>query len=252
MAELAFGVDIGGSGVKGAPVDLVTGECTAERVRIPTPQPSTPKAVAKTVAQVLAEFGDAAAGLAVGITVPCVVTHGITRSAANIDKKWIDYAAADVLADILGRPITLMNDADAAGLAEVYYGAAQGQAGLVIVTTLGTGIGTAMIYDGVLIPNSELGHLEIDGFDAEKRAAASARTEEDLNWNTYIKRLQRYYEVLEALFTPDLFVVGGGISRNSEKFLPFLRLRAPIVPAKLRNQAGIVGAARFAHEQKTV
>ena len=251
MAGLAFGIDIGGSGIKGAPVDLETGELTAERVRIPTPQPSTPKAVAKTVVKLLEEFGDDVRTLPIGVTVPCVVSGGVTRTAANIDKKWIDYPAGDVMADAIGRPVTLLNDADAAGLAEIYYGAARGQRGLVMVTTLGTGIGSAIIYDGVLVPNSELGHLEIDGFPAEKRAAARVRTEEDLGWGAYIKRLQRYYETLEFLFNPDLIVVGGGISRMSEKFLPALKLRAPIIPAQLRNQAGIVGAARRAAESQT-
>ena len=249
MTELAFGIDIGGSGIKGAPVDLTTGEFLLERVRIPTPQPSTPKAVAKTVAQVLAQFGEDVKGLPVGITVPCVVRSGITRTAANIDKKWIDYPAAEILSTAVGGPITLLNDADAAGLAELYYGAAQGESGLIIVTTLGTGIGSAIIYDGILVPNSELGHLEIDGFAAEKRAAASVRTKEDLSWSAYSKRLQTYYSTLEFLFSPDLIVVGGGISRSSEKFLPNLKLNTPIVPAQLRNRAGIVGAARFAAEQ---
>jgi polyphosphate glucokinase len=179
-----------------------------------------------------------------------VVTTGVTRSAANIDKKWIDYQAEDLFSHTMGRPVTLLNDADAAGLAEAYYGSAKGHPGLVIVTTLGTGIGSAMINNGVLVPNSELGHLEIDGFDAEKRAAASIRTNEDLSWPAYIKRWQRFYETLEALFTPDLLVVGGGISRDSEMFLPYLKLRAPIVPARLRNQAGIVGAARYAAEHQ--
>jgi polyphosphate glucokinase len=249
MAGSAFGIDIGGSGVKGAPVDLATGDLAEERVRFPTPQPSTPKAVARVIAQVLAEFGGVGEFGAIGITVPCVVTGGVTRTAANIDPKWIDYPAADLIADTIGRPITLLNDADAAGLAESYYGAARGHAGLVMVTTLGTGIGSAIIYNGVLVPNSELGHLEIDGFEAERRAAAGVRAIEDLTWAAYIKRLQRYYETLERLFTPDLFVVGGGISRNSEKFLPYLTLRTPIVPAQLRNHAGIVGAARYASER---
>jgi len=248
MTDVAFGIDIGGSGIKGAPVDLATGKFTAERVRIPTPQPSTPKAVAKTIAKLLAQFGDDAKGLPIGITVPAVVINGVTVSAANIDKKWVNYPARDVISDLLGRPVTLLNDADAAGLAELHYGAAQGQQGLVIVTTLGTGIGSALIYNGVLVPNCELGHIEIDGFPAEKRAASRVRTDEDLSWGTYTKRLQRFYETLEFLFHPDLFVVGGGISRNSEKFLPYLTLTAPIVPAQLRNQAGIAGAARYAAE----
>ncbi|MDR0849402.1 MAG: ROK family protein [Propionibacteriaceae bacterium] len=249
MTDLAFGIDIGGSGVKGAPVDIATGESTAARVRIPTPQPATPSAVAKTVRDVLDSF-DLPSDVAVGVTVPAVVHNGVTRSAANIDKKWINAPAQDIVSDACGRPITLLNDADAAGLAETYYGAAQGQPGLVIVTTLGTGIGSALIYNGILVPNSELGHIEIDGMAAEKRAAASIRTAEDLSWNAYIKRLQTYYSTLEFLFSPDLFVVGGGISKSSEKFLPFLDLRTPIVPAQLRNQAGIVGAAMYAHQQR--
>jgi polyphosphate glucokinase len=249
MSDLAFGIDIGGSGVKGAPVDVTTGALLADRVRIPTPQPATPQAVAATVAEVLGHFPDLGP-VPVGITVPGVVTGGYTRSAANIDPKWVDYPAVEVLSLAVGRPVSLLNDADAAGLAEVYFGAAQGHPGLVILTTLGTGIGSALVYNGVLVPNSELGHLEIDGFDAEKRAAASARTNEALSWGTYIKRLQRYYETLELLFTPDLIVVGGGISKSADKFLPHLRLTAPIVPARLRNQAGIVGAAWYAAQHR--
>jgi len=239
----AFGIDIGGSGVKGAPVDLRTGQFSEDRFRIETPQPSTPKAVAAVVKAVLNHFGATADGLPIGITVPAIVRHGITRSAANIDPKWIDAPAADLLSDAVGRSVTLLNDADAAGLAEVYYGAARGQTGLVIVTTLGTGIGSAMIYRGVLVPNSELGHLQLDGFDAEKRASAGAKANEDLSWPAFSQRLQRYYSHVEALFSPDLLVVGGGISRNAHKFLPRLSLNTPIVPAALRNQAGIVGAA---------
>ncbi|MDR2895233.1 MAG: ROK family protein [Propionibacteriaceae bacterium] len=248
MRATAFGIDIGGSGIKGAPVDLESGELTTERIRFATPSPSTPKAVAKTVAQLLAEFGSDIDGLPIGITIPCIVLHGVTKLSANLDPKWIDCQAADLLSSTVGRTVHLLNDGDAAGIAEVYYGAAKGQDGLVIMTTLGTGIGSAILYNGVLVPNTELGHLEIDGFDAEKRAAASIKTIEDLSWKAYIKRVQRYYETLEMLFSPDLFVVGGGISRDSDKFLPFLKLRAPIVPAHLRNQAGIVGAAWHAHQ----
>ncbi|MDR0489105.1 MAG: ROK family protein [Propionibacteriaceae bacterium] len=246
MSEIGFGIDIGGSGIKGAPVDLSTGELLAERVRISTPQPSTPVAVAETVAQLVNQFGADAATLPIGITMPCVVSNGITRSAANIDHEWINHPAAETFAAALRKEVTLVNDADAAGIAETYYGAAQGQLGLVILTTLGTGIGSAMIYDGVLIPNSELGHLEIGGRQAEKRAAASVRTKKNLSWKAYTRRLQRYYSTLEFLFSPDLFVVGGGISRDSEKYLPYLELNTPIIPAQLRNQAGIVGAAWYA------
>jgi polyphosphate glucokinase len=245
----AFGIDIGGSGIKGAPVDLSIGDLVGERHRLVTPQPATPKAVARTVKKVIAHFGAAAESLPVGITLPAVVTHGQTRSAANIDKKWIDAPAVEIFTDVLERPVTILNDADAAGLAEVYYGAAQGNDGLVVVTTLGTGIGSAIIYKGVLIPNSELGHLEIDGFEAEKRASAGVKANEDLSWPTYIERLQRYYSHVEFLFWPDLFVVGGGVSRNAAKFLPFLDLRTPIVPATLRNRAGIVGAAWAAADE---
>jgi len=247
MTDVAFGIDIGGSGIKGAPVDLTTGKLVAGRVRIETPQPATPKAVVKTVTTLLKRFGTGVRDLPIGITVPCVVSGGVTLSASNIDKAWIGFRAADALAESLGREIILLNDADAAGLAESKYGAAQGQPGLVIVTTLGTGIGSAMIMGGILVPNSELGNLEIDGHVAEKRAAASIRTKENLTWPEYIDRLQRFYERVEFLFTPDLFVVGGGISRDSGHFLPYLNLRTPIVPAHLRNHAGIVGAAWYAN-----
>ncbi|MCL2737103.1 MAG: ROK family protein [Propionibacteriaceae bacterium] len=248
MIGLAFGIDIGGSGVKGAPVDVATGQFAAPRVRIPTPKPATPRAVAATVGQVIDSFGDDVKDLPLGITVPSVVVGGVTRTAANIDPQWIDAPAEQIMVDQVGHPVTLLNDADAAGLAEIYYGAAKGQSGLVIVTTLGTGIGSALIYDGVLVPNCELGHLEIDGVIAEKRAAASARENEELSWGAYIQRLQAYYSRVEYLFNPDLIVVGGGISRNSDKFLPYLDLRTRIVPAKLRNKAGIVGVARHAYQ----
>ncbi|MDR1078413.1 MAG: ROK family protein [Propionibacteriaceae bacterium] len=239
----AFGIDIGGSGIKGGLVDLKIGQLIGERCRLPTPQPATPKAVAKTVAKVIDHFGGDAAGLPIGLTVPAIVTHGYTRSAANIDKKWIDAPVFEIFSTVLGRPVSVLNDADAAGLAEVHYGSARGNNGLVIVTTLGTGIGSALIYRGVLVPNAELGHIQIDGFEAEKRAAASVRTKEDLSWADFGKRLQEFYATVEFLFSPDLFVVGGGISRNSDKFLPLLSLKTPIVPAALRNHAGIVGAA---------
>lgn len=244
-----LGIDIGGSGIKGAPVDLSVGDFAADRLRIPTPTKSTPANVAAVVAEIVATFADQIGDSPVGITIPSVVTHGITRSAANIDPSWIDAPAAEIFADRLGRDVVLVNDADAAGVAEVKYGAAQGQDGIVLVTTLGTGIGSALIYRGVLIPNTELGHLEIDGFDAEKRAAASIRTAENLSYAEYAPRLQRYYERVEALFWPDLFVVGGGISKNAGQYLPHLKLHTPIVPAELKNRAGIIGAAALAAEQ---
>lgn len=244
----ALGIDIGGSGIKGAVVDLKTGDFATDRLRIPTPVPSTPEHVADVVAEIAQHFAPELGNGPVGVTIPAIVSHGVTRSAANIDKSWVDAPAEQIFERALGRDIVLVNDADAAGIAEVRYGAAKDHPGLVILTTLGTGIGTALVYRGVLIPNAELGHLEIDGIDAEKRAAASVREREGLSFEEYVPRLQRYYETLDFLFSPDLIVVGGGISKHSEKFLPFLKLNCPIVPAKLRNAAGIVGAAWLAAE----
>jgi polyphosphate glucokinase len=241
-----FGIDFGGSGIKGAPVDLATGEFAAERTRVETPDGGKPQDVADVVAE-LVDAG-AAKGVPVGITVPAVVAHGVVKSAANIDGSWIHTDAVGMFRERLKRDVVVVNDADAAGLAEVRYGAARDQEGLVVVTTLGTGIGTALVFDGVLVPNSELGHLEIGGHDAESRAANSAREREDLSWEKWAKRLRRYYETLEKLFSPDLFVVGGGVSKHADKYLPLLEIQTRIVPAKLRNTAGIVGAAVLAAE----
>ncbi|WP_169165173.1 polyphosphate--glucose phosphotransferase [Cellulomonas taurus] len=241
----AFGIDIGGSGIKGAPVDLTTGEFSADRVRIPTPQPATPQAVAATCAELVASF-DLPKDAAIGVTFPAVVQHGVARSAANVDSSWIGTNIETVLGEALGRPVLAVNDADAAGYAEARYGAARSTTGATFVATLGTGIGTAMIVDGVLVPNLELGHLEIDGHDAESRASDAARDRDDLSFEQWAERLQRYFGVIEDLFWPDLIVVGGGVSKHHEKFLPLLHLRAPIVPAQLRNAAGIVGAAALA------
>ena len=250
MSQHVLGIDIGGSGIKGAPVDLAIGDFAAERLRIDTPDESTPENVAAVVAEVAAAFADQIGDSPIGVTIPAIVQHGVTLSAANIDKSWVNAPAEKIFEEKLGRDVVLVNDADAAGVAEVHFGAAKGNDGLVIVTTLGTGIGSAMIYKGLLIPNAELGHIEIDGYDAETRAAASARTREGLSYAEYIPRLQRYYETLEFLFSPDLLVVGGGISKKAEKFLPFLKLRTPIVPAALQNRAGIIGAAWMAtHRQ---
>jgi polyphosphate glucokinase len=244
-----YGVDFGGSGIKGAPVDLDVGEFAAERVRIDTPEPSTPDAVSDVVASLLSELS-APPDVEVGITVPGVVTHGVVRSAANIDRSWIDVDADALFTGKLGRPVTVINDADAAGLAEARYGAAKDEHGLVIVTTLGTGIGSALVYRGVLVPNSELGHLEVDGHDAESRAANSVREEKDLSWKHWAKALTRYYRAVEFLFSPDLFVVGGGVSKNADKWVPLLELTTPVEPAQLLNDAGIVGAAMAAVERR--
>src|SRR5918994_1828421 len=246
-----LGIDIGGSGIKGAPVDLSTGEMTTDRLKIATPEKSTPKNVAAVVGEIVEHFADQIGDGPLGVTIPAVVTHGRTRSAANIDKSWIDAEAEKIFEDHLGRDILLVNDADAAGVAEVRYGAAKDHPGLVVLTTLGTGIGTAIVYRGVLIPNSELGHIEVDGHDAETRAASSAKDREGLSYKEWAVRLQRYYERLEALLWPDLIVVGGGVSRKSDKFLPLLKLKSEIVPAKLQNTAGIVGAAWLASDRRT-
>jgi polyphosphate glucokinase len=240
------GIDFGGSGIKAAPVDLGKGEFVAERVRIDTPSPSTPDAVAAVFVQLLESFPDSDGS--VGVTVPGVVTRGVVHSAANIDKHWIGEDADALFTKATGRDVHVVNDADAAGLAEVRYGAARGRQGLVIVTTLGTGIGSALVYDGVLVPNSELGHLEIEGHDAEKRAASSAREREDLSWHEWAKRLTTYYRKLEQLFSPDLIVVGGGVSKKADDFLPLIEIDTEIVPAELLNAAGIVGAALYATE----
>ena len=246
-----LGIDIGGSGIKGAPVDLKKGAFAEDRLRIATPSESTPANVAKVVAQIVDHFsGSISKHSPIGITIPAVVTHGITRSAANIDKSWVDASAEQIFEDELGRDVFLMNDADAAGVAEVHYGAAKGHPGLVLLTTLGTGIGTALIQGGVLVPNSEFGHIEIDGLDAESQAASSVKDREELSYPEWAKRLQRYYEVVEQLLWPDLIVVGGGVSRDADKYLPLLRLNTPIVPAKLRNKAGIIGAAWLAQDRQ--
>ncbi|WP_426561078.1 polyphosphate--glucose phosphotransferase [Angustibacter sp. McL0619] len=246
----ALGIDVGGSGIKGAPVDLETGKLLADRLRIDTPQPATPQAVAEVVGEVAQHFAEQLGDGAVGVTVPGVVTRGVVRSAANIDPTWIGTDADTLIGEHVGRSVHVVNDADAAGVAEARFGAARDQRGLVLVTTLGTGIGTALLLDGKLVPNSELGHLEIDGHDAESRAASSARENEDLSWEEWAARLQRYYGVVEDLLWPSLIVVGGGVSKKSDKFLPLLHLRAPVVPAALRNEAGIVGAALLADEEK--
>ena len=239
-----LGIDIGGSGIKGAPVDLKEGEFATERQRIPTPEESTPEAVAEVVAEIVEHFEDEIGKKQpVGITVPAVVHHGTVRTAANIDQSWIGTDADALFTERVGRQVHVVNDADAAGVAEMHYGAGRGNDGVVLLTTLGTGIGTALFMNGELLPNTELGHLELDGHDAETRAASSARENEDLSWEDWAERLQRYYSHVEDLLWPDLIIVGGGISKKADKYLPLLHTRAPIVPAQLKNDAGIIGAA---------
>ncbi|MFD0204520.1 MULTISPECIES: polyphosphate--glucose phosphotransferase [Saccharothrix] len=238
-----FGVDIGGSGIKGGLVDLEAGALDGERLRITTPQPSTPDAVADVVAEIVEKFNWDGP---VGVTLPCVVKHGVAHSAANVDKAWIGTDAAALFAARLGRPtdqVVVLNDADAAGIAEMRFGSGVGRDGLVVLLTFGTGIGSALFLDGKLVPNTEFGHLEVDGHDAEKRAAASVKEDKGLTWAEWTPRVSRYINVLEDLIWPDLVIAGGGVSKKAEKWLPLLEVRTEVVAAALKNDAGIVGAA---------
>jgi polyphosphate glucokinase len=245
---LAFGVDIGGTGIKGAVVDVGTGQLTTERKRVPTPQPATPEAVARVVSQLVRDTqwrGD------IGATFPAVIKHGFAQSAANVDHAWVGTDADKVFTDAVGAgsEVIVLNDADAAGIAEARFGAAKGVAGVVIMLTFGTGIGSALLMNGVLVPNTELGHLELDGYDAESRAAASVRDEHGMSYKKWAHRVNLYMQHVERLFTPDLFVVGGGVSKNADKWVPLLELNTPVEPAQLLNDAGIVGAAIAAVER---
>lgn len=252
MSKKAFGIDIGGSGIKGAPVDLATGELLAERVRIATPQPSTPDAVADAVAELIASF-DIDDDMPVGVTFPAVIQAGVAQTAANVDKSWIGTDVDALLTERTGHDVFVVNDADAAGIAEMTFGAGQGTSGVVLVVTLGTGVGSATFVDGTLVPNTELGHLLLHGDSAEKYMASSIREKEDLDWDTWAGRLQEYFAHVEFLFSPTRIIVGGGVSKKHRKFLPLLELKTEIVPAELRNEAGIVGAAALArHEQKSL
>lgn len=242
--QTGFGIDIGGSGVKGAPVDLTRGAFAAERVRYETPQPATPDAVVEVVERVLRDAG--APGGTFGLTLPAVVLGGIAQSAANIDPSWIGTDVAALVESRTGRRPFVVNDADAAGVAEGRYGAAKGARGTVLVLTLGTGIGSALLLDGRLVPNTELGHLEVDGHDAETRASAAAREREDLSWEQWAHRLQRYLRHVDALLWPDLVVLGGGVSKKADRWLHLLDVRPPVRAAALRNDAGIIGAALLA------
>lgn len=236
----AYGLDIGGSGIKGAPIDLDTGELTEERVRIKTPQPATPEAIVETAAKVVAESGWDGP---VGCGFPAVIKDGVAQTAANIEKSAIGFDFQRNLEKKLGNSVRLVNDADAAGLAEMRWGAGREVEGVVLMLTLGTGIGTALFIGGQLVPNTELGHIELHGGDAEHYAADSARKRDDLKWKEYAGRLDEYITAIENVLWPDLIVVGGGISKKSEKFLPYLTSRTEIVPAQMFNQAGIAGAA---------
>ncbi|MFC9908737.1 polyphosphate--glucose phosphotransferase [Streptomyces sp. NPDC059862] len=244
-----FGVDIGGSGIKGAPVDLDRGDLADERFKVLTPHPATPDSVADGVKEVVDHFGWTGP---VGVTFPGVVTGGATiRTAANVAKSWIDTDARALLGDRLGgAPVTVVNDADAAGIAEMSFGAGRDRRGTVILLTFGTGIGSALFIDGVLVPNTELGHLELHGHDAEKRASSKAKEDHDLSWERWADRVQTYLAHVEMLFSPELFIIGGGVSRKADKFLRHIDgIKAEIVPAQLQNNAGIVGAAMRAAKE---
>lgn len=240
-----LGIDIGGSGIKGAIVDIDRGDFVGDRLRIPTPQPSKPQAVAKVVAQISSHFDWDAP---IGCTFPAVVKRGVTLTAANVDKGWIGTDAAALLGKRTGNSVLMLNDADAAGIAEMKFGAGKGVDGLVVILTLGTGIGSSLFMNGKLVPNTEFGHLIIRGKDAETRASDRAREQKGLSWKQWGKRLSEYLQYLEALITPDLYIIGGGVSKRYTNFFPHIQCETQIVPAQLRNRAGIIGAAIAAAE----
>ncbi len=242
-----LGIDVGGSGIKGAPVDTATGVLAAERYRIPTPVPSRPKAVAEVVAQIAEHFNWKGP---IGCGFPSVVQNGVIYTAANVDSRWIGKNAEQLLSEKTGCPVTVLNDADAAGLAEMAFGAGRGQKGVVLIITIGTGIGTALFTKGVLLPNTEFGHLQIRGKDAEHRSSDGVRKEEALPWKKWAGRLDEYLCTMERLVWPDLIILGGGVIKDSDKFLKYLTVKAQVVPAQLLNEAGIVGAALAAMPAK--
>lgn len=241
--EVGFGIDIGGTGMKAAPVDLSTGELTADRFLIDTPKSPTPDRVAAVV-QRLVERHEWSGPI--GVCMPAVVTHGVVRSAANIDESWIGVNGEELFADATGHPVHLMNDADAAGVAEMTWGAGRGRSGVVICLTFGTGIGSGMFVDGVLVPNTELGHLELDGFEAEQRAAASSRQRESLPWELWAERVDRYLGHVALLFSPELIILGGGASQRPDKWVEQLDPGCELAVADFANSAGIAGAALLA------
>ena len=249
---VAIGIDIGGSGIKGAAVEVTTGRLVSPRLRVPTPQPSVPEAVIDATARVVARLVAAShtpADAPVGIGFPAVVIDGVTKTAANVDAAWIDFDADRELESALGRRVFVVNDADAAGTAEMRFGAGAGRTGVVVILTLGTGTGSAIFVDGMLVPNTELGHMEIRGRDAERRSAAAARVRRGLSWKAWASDLDEHLTAIDRLFWPQLFILGGGVSKRSDRFIPRLTTRVPVIPAKLFNEAGIVGAAVIAAER---
>ena len=248
MARKAIGIDIGGTGIKGALVDTKNGELLSSRIKLETPAGGEPDAIAEVVARIVSQLTNRS-DRKIGICFPAVVKDGVTRSAANVSKRWIGLDAQELFSTALHSKVEILNDADAAGYAETIFGAGKSKPGLVIMTTLGTGIGTALIHNGVLIPNTELGHIQLEGVDYETRASFAAKEREGLSFEQWAERLQMYYSQLELLLSPDLFIVGGGISKSHKEFLPLLKLKTPIVPAKLKNSAGIIGAAAIANKK---
>jgi len=246
MSKKAVGIDIGGTGIKGALVSTKSGELRSERIKLGTPEGGEPEAIAEVVREIAAAVDDKPER-SLGICFPAVVKQGITQSAANVSDLWIGLDADELFSNTLNRHVHVINDADAAGVAEVKFGAGRKRSGLTVMTTLGTGIGSALFYNGVLIPNAELGHLEIEGVDYETRASFAAMERDQLSFEEWAERLQLYYSTLEKLLTPDLFIVGGGVSKSHEQFLPLLKLKTEIVPAALQNSAGIIGAAALAY-----
>ena len=247
MPKKAIGIDIGGTGIKGGLVDTRGGVLISSRIKKETPSGGEPEGIAGAVAEIVAQLGNRR-DRPIGICFPAVVEDGVTKSAANVSSRWIGFDAVQFFSRELHTKVFVVNDADAAGYAETKFGAGKGKKGLVIMTTLGTGIGTALIHHGILVPNAELGHLEIDGIDYETKASYAAKERENLSFAQWAERLQRYYTELERLFSPKLFIVGGGISKSHSEFLPLLKLKTPIVPAKLKNSAGIIGAAALVNE----
>jgi polyphosphate glucokinase len=246
LEGVGYGIDIGGTGMKSAPVDLATGELTADRFRIATPSPATPDALAGVVSELVEHHGWEGP---VGVCFPAVIHHGIVRSAANIDDSWIGVDADALFTEAVAAPVSMLNDADAAGIAEMNWGAGKDREGVVICITLGTGIGSGMFFDGMLVPNSELGHLELDGHDAEHRAAASARKRHDLSWTTWGKRVDHYLNHVVKLFSPELIILGGGVSKHPERWFDQIDVPCEVEIAQLANNAGIAGAALHATQR---
>jgi polyphosphate glucokinase len=242
-SSLAIGIDIGGSALKGGLVDTATGRLIGTRHRIAIPSPSTPQACVEVLAQIVDLVGSEGAGLRVGVTYPGVVKDGITLSAANVDQAWLGFDAHELLTTRLQRDVVFLNDAQAAAMAEVRFGAAEGNRGLILCLTFGTGIGSGLVYRGVALPAIEFGHLLVDGIDGEDRAAASVKDREGLTWDEWVVRVQRYLEHVECAIWPDLIIVGGGVSAEAGEWLPKLVTRTPLLAAELANDAGIVGAA---------